>query len=100
MDQHERLRPYLGHIPQAQFVQRFVELDNKGYRPKEDCYGTLIEEFGIAGIDEDDLTADYRANFQHHCVGFAGLTEMLAGLQAAGYQIRDDYKRPFSLSSF
>jgi putative hydrolase of the HAD superfamily len=87
VDQHERLRPYLGHIPQESFVQRFVELDDKGYRTKEFCYGTLIAEFGISGLDEHELTADYRANFQHHCVPFAGLHEMLDGLQAAGYQL-------------
>ncbi len=79
VDQHERSRPYLGHIPQDIFVQRFVEMDDKGYCTKEFCYGTLIAEFGISGMDEDELTADYRANFQHHCVPFAGLIEKLDG---------------------
>ena len=86
-NQCRRLQPYLGHIPAEQFVKRFVALDNKGYRTKEFCYGSLIEEFGIAGMDEDELTVDYRANFQHHCVGLVGLTEMLDGLQAAGYKL-------------
>ena len=87
VDQHRRLRPFLGHIPQEQFVRRFVELDEKGHRTKEFCYGTLIAEFGISGMDENELTADYRENFQDHCMGFAGLMEMLDGLHAAGYQL-------------
>lgn len=85
--QHERLHSLLGHISPKTYVERFAELDNKGYRTKEFCYGRLIAEFGISGIDEDELTADYRATFQDHCVGFAGLTEMLDGLQAAGYKL-------------
>lgn len=81
-EQYNRLAEHLQHIPKDQFVKRFIELDAKGYVWKDRVYQQLIEEWKIEGVDWQTLLKDYTTNFNHHCVPFPNLTDMLGKLEA------------------
>ncbi|OAB45533.1 hypothetical protein PGLA_03195 [Paenibacillus glacialis] len=66
----------LHHVKKEEFVQRFIELDKRGYVWKDRVYQSLINEFE-AKLDWQDLLDDYIEGFQNHCVGFSGMVEML-----------------------
>ena len=85
--QYDRFPGELGHIPKEQYVQRFIELDARGYRWKEGVYQQLIKEFGITGISWEIMLGDYVSRFKEHCVGFPGLEEMLRNLEKSGIQL-------------
>lgn len=85
--QYDRFLGKLGHIPKEQYVQRFIELDARGYRWKDLVYQQLIEEFGITGISWEIMLADYVSQFKEHCMGFPGLEEMLQNLERSGIQL-------------
>lgn len=86
-DQYERLKEQLGHIPKLQFTERFIELDARGYRWKDEVYQQLISEFGIEGISWEILLADYVNSFQNFCVPFPGLLEMLEELKSRSIRL-------------
>ena len=79
--QYERLNRILSHIPKAQYVSRFIELDNRGYVWKDKVYQQLISEFNIPSVTWEELLQDYIDNFKYHCVGFPHLREMLEELK-------------------
>lgn len=85
--QYDRFPGELGHIPKEQFMQRFIELDARGYRWKDEVYQQLDVEFGITGISWEIMLADYLSRFKEHCVGFPGLADMLGELQKNGVQL-------------
>ncbi|MEH7532490.1 HAD hydrolase-like protein, partial [Priestia megaterium] len=37
-DQYKRYSDQVGHIPQKEYISRFIELDNKGYVWKDKVY--------------------------------------------------------------
>lgn len=45
--QYNRLNEWLGHIPESQFAERFIELDARGYVWKDKVYRQLAEEFRL-----------------------------------------------------
>lgn len=57
--QYNRLTDYLSHIPQKDYVARFIELDCHGHVWKDKVYQTLIAEFVIEGISWQALLEDY-----------------------------------------
>lgn len=79
--QYERWKAQLGHIPKLRYMERFIELDAKGYRWKDEVYEQLIREFGIQGISQEILLEDYIHRFQSHCIPFPGLIETLTELK-------------------
>lgn len=58
------------------FIQRFIELDQKGYVWKDKIYQSLIEEMNL-DFTWEKLLEDYIESFQNHCIGFPGLIELL-----------------------
>lgn len=58
------------------FIQRFIELDQKGYVWKDKVYQSLIEEMNLE-LTMEELLEDYVESFQNHCIGFPGLIELL-----------------------
>lgn len=79
--QYERLRDVLGHIPKEHYIARFIELDNRGYVWKDTVYAQLVAEFHISSTTSKALLEDYVANFQHHCVAFPHVHDMLDELK-------------------
>ncbi|MNO84038.1 Pyrimidine 5'-nucleotidase YjjG [compost metagenome] len=77
--QYDRFPPFQC-IPQKSFVQRFIELDQKGYVWKDKVYQILIQELNI-DLDWEILLQDYVETFRDHCIGFPGLIEMLDELK-------------------
>lgn len=86
-DQYERLQKQLGHIPKSLYTERFIELDARGYRWKDEVYQQLISEFQIESISWEILLDDYVSRFQNHCVPFRGLIEMLAELRSRSIRL-------------
>lgn len=84
-DQYDRYYRQLGHIPKEQYVQRFVELDARGYHWKDAVYQQLVSEWNIRDISWEILLEDYISHFKNHCVAFPGLLEMLEELQKTGF---------------
>lgn len=85
--QYDRLKDFLGHIDQRDYIARFIDLDEHGYVWKDRVYLQLIEEFAITGIIWEQLLADYLTHFPAHCVPFANLIPMLERLKSEGLQI-------------
>lgn len=75
--QHQRWQHCLGHIPQADFITRFVELDARGYVWKDKVYRQLLAEFGVEDVTWEALLEDYVTLFHQACVPFAGLAPVL-----------------------
>ena len=78
--QYERLHEYVGHIGKEEFISRFIELDCRGYVWKDKVYQQMVAEFKIVGLTWEQLLSDYVDHFQHHCVPFPNLHEMLKSL--------------------
>ena len=82
--QWERL-PALEHINQKNYIQRFIELDNRGHVWKDKVYQSLVKEFKITKITWQDLLNDYETQFINHCIPFPHLLETLTLLREQNY---------------
>ncbi len=49
-DQYKRYSDKVGHIPQKEYISRFIELDNKGYVWKDKVYQQLLSEYSISDL--------------------------------------------------
>ena len=85
--QYERFPQFLGHLPQTNYVNKFIELDGYGSVWKDQVYQQLVTEFELDPISGTMLLEDYEENFHHSCIGFAGLQEMLNTLKKEGYKL-------------
>jgi putative hydrolase of the HAD superfamily len=83
--QYDRFVNNLKHITKNDYIARFIELDCHGHVWKDKVYQELIEEFKIDGLNWQTLLEDYEQQFQHHCIPFLGLVEMLILLRKQGY---------------
>lgn len=80
-NQYERLFHRLSSIPKKKYVQRFIELDQRGYVWKDKVYQQLIEEFDLKNITWEELLDDYLYSFKNSCVPFHYLIGMLSELK-------------------
>lgn len=85
--QHDRLITHLNHIPKADYISRFIELDCRGHVWKDKVYQDLVAEFEIRGLSWQALLQDYETQFQRHCVPFPFLVQVLSGLKEQGYSL-------------
>ncbi|MGG3281275.1 HAD family hydrolase [Paenibacillus solani] len=85
-DQFDRLLFQASGVDKELYVSRFVELDRRGYVWKDQVYQQLAEEFSLS-LSWEELLADYISGFQHHCVGFPNLHEVLGGLKSRGLKL-------------
>lgn len=79
--QYDRLYEWLGHILKEKYMDRFIELDSRGYVWKDKVYQQLVEEFTI-NLAWEDLLDDYIKEFRNHCVPFPHLISMLEELKS------------------
>ncbi|NDI36240.1 HAD family hydrolase [Chengkuizengella sediminis] len=84
-DQYNKIDA-LKKIDKQTYIQRFIDLDDHGYVWKDKVYGQLIKEYHLS-ITVEELLEDYINSFQHHCIGFPGLMEMLAALKNKGLKL-------------
>lgn len=82
-------RQYANLFPNLEeAVSRFLELDNRGMRPKDEVYRTLLIEFGRT--DEKlakELFAHYEQNAWRFAFAFDGLFEALNEIRELGCKI-------------
>lgn len=83
--QYDRISA-LHRVEKRVFIDRFIALDQKGYVWKDTVYQKLIEEMNL-NLRWQDLLDDYVESFQHHCIGFPGLIEMLDYLKGMELKI-------------
>ncbi|HHK5534388.1 TPA: HAD family hydrolase [Bacillus mobilis] len=79
-DQYNRFASHLMNIEQSEYCSRFLELDNNGYTWKDKVYATLLCEYNITTLTPEQLLHDYITNFQHHCIPFQNMHELLQRL--------------------
>jgi putative hydrolase of the HAD superfamily len=78
--QYERLN--FGYIQRERYVERFIELDQRGYVWKDKVYQQMIEDFVITEYTWEELLQDYINEFKNHCVPFPNLIRMLEELES------------------
>lgn len=79
--QYDRFHKWLNHIPKIGYIDRFIELDNRGYVWKDKVYQQLVNEFDIEGLTWEILLEDYINQFKNCCVPFPHLINMLDNLK-------------------
>lgn len=79
--QYDRLYELVGHIPKEKYMERFIELDSRGYVWKDKVYQQLVKEFNIK-MAWEDLLEDYIQKFRNHCVPFPHLISVLEELKS------------------
>lgn len=83
-DQYKRYINELKHVPEELYINRFIELDNKGYVWKDKVYKQLLQEYVISSLTWEQLLEDYISNFQHHCIPFSNMEHVLQELKNRG----------------
>lgn len=79
--QYDRLFHLLGHITKDVYIERFIQLDSRGYVWKDKVYRQLVEEFELTKITWEELLQDYLDEFKYYCVPFDNLLLMLEELK-------------------
>lgn len=82
--QHDAFASSLAQVAKPVFVARFMELDARGYVPKDVVYQRLVEEFALRDVEAAELTAYFFGHYHYHCVPFPGLLELLVDLRGQG----------------
>ncbi|MCU5704657.1 HAD family hydrolase [Bacillus wiedmannii] len=86
-DQYNRFASHLMSIKKSEYCSRFLELDNNGYTWKDKVYATLLCEYNITTLTPEELLYDYITNFQHHCIPFQNMHELLQRLTEQNIKI-------------
>ncbi|PEM28139.1 HAD family hydrolase [Bacillus wiedmannii] len=86
-DQYNRFSSHLMSIEKTEYCSRFLELDNNGYTWKDKVYATLLCEYNITTLTPEQLLHDYIANFQHYCIPFQNMHELLQRLTQQNMKI-------------
>ncbi|EOO17599.1 HAD family hydrolase [Bacillus cereus] len=86
-DQYNRFAFHLINIEKSEYCSRFLELDNNGYTWKDKVYSTLLCEYNITTLTQEQLLHDYITNFQHHCIPFQNMHELLQQLKQRNIKI-------------
>lgn len=85
--QYKRLRCQLGHIDKTLYIERFIELDCRGYVWKDRVYQQILQEFEIKDITWKELLDDYKQYFKYSCIPFPHLQETLEYLSAKSVKL-------------
>ncbi|WP_242257047.1 HAD family hydrolase [Bacillus cereus group sp. BfR-BA-01379] len=86
-DQYNRFASHLMNIEKPEYCSRFLKLDNNGYTWKDKVYATLLCEYNITTLTPEQLLHDYITNFQHHCIPFKNMHELLHRLTQQNIKI-------------
>jgi len=83
-NQYKRYVNELKHVSEEQYVNRFIELDNRGYVWKDKVYQQLLQEQSISSLTWEQLLEDYIKHFQHSCMPFPNMEHVLKELRNRG----------------
>jgi putative hydrolase of the HAD superfamily len=86
VDQYERIIKNAKNIDKESYINRFIELDNRGYVWKDKVYQELIQEFDLP-LDWNELLTDYKNGFCKHAIPFPNTFEILEQLKQQGYKL-------------
>jgi putative hydrolase of the HAD superfamily len=86
VDQYERIIKHSQDINKEDYINRFIELDNRGYVWKDKVYQDLIKEFQLP-LDWNDLLSDYKIRFSSFALSFPNTIETLKSLRHKGYKL-------------
>lgn len=82
--QHQSLNRGQG-VP-VSYIDRFIELECKGYVWKDKVYRALTSEFDLP-LTSEELLQDYLAGFHRHCREVEGASSLLSFLKSEGYKV-------------
>ncbi|WP_235599990.1 HAD family hydrolase [Alkalihalobacillus trypoxylicola] len=85
VNQYERQLSILKTINKSVFIQRFIELDQRGYVWKDKVYTQLLQENGINHCFVNTLLEDYINLFFKSAKAFPYMHETLEKLHEKGY---------------
>lgn len=85
--QYQRYAEVLASVPSATYVERFLELDARGYTPKDEVYVQLVGESMLETEMQSVLFADFYAHYHKNVIGFSGLHDTLDELRHAGTKL-------------
>lgn len=83
-DQYLRFAEHFHDIPQAQYLERFLALDNKGYASKEIVFQSFLSEFNVVSLHYEELVRDFREQFVNHYTAFPNVHTTLRQLRSQG----------------
>ena len=83
-NQYDEFRGDLCHIDSARYVERLIELDDHGYRPKYKVYESLAQEFVLRPALQQNLEDHFWSTYDSFCVLPEDVTSTLNTLSANG----------------
>ncbi|MEH7440689.1 HAD family hydrolase [Bacillus sp. JJ1122] len=83
-DQYERYIKELYLVDKQHFMNRFIELDCRGYVWKDRVYSQLLQEMNITELTWEQLLEDYLINFKNACMPFRNVQKVLETLSQMG----------------
>lgn len=86
-DQYERYIKELCLIDKQHFMNRFIELDCRGYVWKDRVYSQLLQEMNITELTWEQLLEDYLINFKNACIPFRNVQKVLETLSQMGIKL-------------
>ena len=85
--QHARHERMLGAVATCDYVDRFVELDARGYARKEEVYGEIAAELALPESAARELFDDFYEHYHQHAVPFPDLHPTLSALRDSGTRL-------------
>src|SRR5262245_7644467 len=69
--QYDLFASALRHVSKDGFIKRFIDLDPRGYTPKDKVYQHLVTQCQVTGISAGDLYDHFYATYHRCCTPFA-----------------------------
>jgi putative hydrolase of the HAD superfamily len=84
--QHQKLNTLHDSPIPVTYIDRFIELERKGYVWKDKVYTALSEEFNLP-LSPEELLHDYLTSFHRHCLEMDGASDILDFSISMGYRL-------------
>lgn len=85
--QYERYKAALNHISPSDYIDRVVQLDNRGLLWKDKVYQVIVSEFPIRDLSWEELFADFDSRITDYYLPLPGMRMMLEALKMTGYSL-------------
>jgi putative hydrolase of the HAD superfamily len=79
--QYDLFAPAFRHVSKDDFIKRFLDLDARGYTPKDKVYQQLVTECRVTEVGASDLYEYFYATYHRCCTPFADLHGVIARLR-------------------
>lgn len=76
-----RFKDLLGEVECGTWVERFVQLDARGAKPKRDLYPEILAFYNGHAAIADDLIRDYYEGSTQMAIAMPGMTELVSELE-------------------